>query len=187
MYIWHRGSETVASQIKSAVIPIKTFLANITKQDIARVPGTAVFLTRTEKDVPPVMSWHVRQNRSLHNQLFILNIATLPVPRVKANQHLVINEIAPSVWRATARYGFMEHPDVPKIMERARAHGCPVNLKDVTYYIGHETIIPRSGGKGLPKWIEASFAFMLRNALHRSEYFRLPPDAVVEIGRRVGI
>jgi KUP system potassium uptake protein len=39
----------------------------------------------------------------------------------------------------------------------------------------------------LPRWVEALFALMQRNAAHLTNYFMLPPDAVVEIGRQVSI
>jgi len=35
--------------------------------------------------------------------------------------------------------------------------------------------------------VEALFAAMQRNSVHVSEYFKLPRDSVVEIGREVAI
>jgi KUP system potassium uptake protein len=57
----------------------------------------------------------------------------------------------------------------------------------VTYYVGHETIVHREDRHGLPHWLERFFAFMQRNSVHVSDFFRLPPDAVVEIGRQISI
>jgi len=81
----------------------------------------------------------------------------------------------------------MERPDIPAVLERAHAGGCAFDLADVTYYVGHETIIPRDDEKGLPRWVEALFALMQRNSAHVTDYFKLPPDAVVEIGREIAI
>jgi KUP system potassium uptake protein len=53
--------------------------------------------------------------------------------------------------------------------------------------VGHETITPQDGRKALPRWVEAMFAAMQRNSAHLTDYFRLPPDAVVEIGRQISI
>jgi KUP system potassium uptake protein len=69
----------------------------------------------------------------------------------------------------------------------AHQRGCAVNLEDVTYYVGHETVTPRDDAKALPRWVEAVFALMQRNSTHLTDYFRLPPDAVVEIGRQISI
>jgi KUP system potassium uptake protein len=90
-------------------------------------------------------------------------------------------------WRASARYGFMQRPDIPALLGHAHARGCDVDLDDVTYYVGHETLVPREDRKGLPHWMETLFAFMQRNSVHVSDFFRLPPDAVVEIGRQISI
>jgi KUP system potassium uptake protein len=82
----------------------------------------------------------------------------------------------------------MEHPDIPALLRQACGkHGCKVPLDDITYYVGHETIIHREDGKGLPRWVEAAFAFMQRNSVHVGHYFRLPLQQVVEIGREIAI
>jgi KUP system potassium uptake protein len=162
-------------------------MTNILQGQIPRVPGTAIFLTRTKQDVPPVMIWHLKHNRSLHQRLFVLSVVTESIPWVDNASRLTVTEIAPQFWRAAARYGFMERPDIPALLRQAQANGCGIDLSDVTYYVGHETIISNDDGKGLPKWIEASFGFMQRNSVHVSDYFRLPSDKLVEIGRQISI
>ena len=139
-------------------MPIATFMARIAEGRIPRVPGTAVFLTRTERDAPPVMVWHLKHNRALHERLFVLTVVIEAVPWIEDATRLNFDEIAPRFWRATARYGFMERPDIPALLRTARAGGCGVDLSDVTYYVGHETVVPSDSDKGLPRWLEALFA-----------------------------
>jgi hypothetical protein len=69
----------------------------------------------------------------------------------------------------------------------AQQRGCEVKLDDVTYYVGHESILHRQRGAALPRWQEALFAAMVRNAAHVTDYFRLPSEQVVEIGRQISI
>jgi K+ transporter len=90
-------------------------------------------------------------------------------------------------WRAAARYGFMERPDIPALLQQAHERGCAIDISDITYYAGHETVVPGEDEKALPRWVEALFAFMQRNSAHLTEYFKLPVEAVVEIGREVSI
>jgi len=186
MLIWHRGAEAVGAQLQETVVPVGVFMAKISGR-IPRVPGTAVFLTRTKQDVPPVMAWHVRHNRALHERLFVLTADTESVPRIDNAERLTMTEIAPNFWRASARYGFMERPDIPALLKEACIRGCNIDLSDITYYVGHETVLSRDDGKGLPKWLEAFYALMQRNSSHVSDYFRLPSDALVEIGRQISI
>ena len=186
MLVWHRGSQAVTQALTERLIPLDEFMASIEARKIPRVPGTAVFLTRTLRDTP-VMVWHVKHNRALHDYLFVLTAVTESVPWIKDLERVTLTEVAPNFWRATARYGFMERPDVPVLLSRARDHGCVLELEDVTYYVGHETVISREDGKALPAWEEALFAAMERNAVHVTDFFRLPADGVVEIGRQVAI
>ena len=96
-------------------------------------------------------------------------------------------QVVDRYWRAEARYGFIETPDIPAILEICKAKGAALNLDDVTYYVGHETIVPREDGQGVPRWQEMIFAAMGRNAARISDYLKLPCDAVVEIGREIEI
>ena len=187
MLVWHMGAQAVSARLQETAVPIASFMAGIAEGRIPRVPGTAVFLTRTERDAPPVMVWHLKHNRALHERLFVLTVRTEAVPWVEDAARLRFEEIAPRFWRATARYGFMERPDIPALLRTAHTGGCGIDLSDVTYYVGHETVVPNEGVKRLPRWLEALFAAMQRNSAHVSDYFKLPRDAVVEIGREIAI
>ncbi len=187
MLIWHRGAEAVSAQLQEPVVPVDTFMESVSRGGIPRVPGTAVFLTRTKRDVPPVMAWHLKHNRALNERLFVLTVDTEPVPWIGSAGRLAIAEIAPNFWRASAHYGFMERPDIPALLRQAHAGGCGIDLSDITYYVGRETVVARDDGRGLPKWLEALFVLMQRNSAHVSDYFRIPSDALVEIGRQISI
>jgi len=188
MWIWHRGAAAVVNRLGEALIPIPDFLARVADRKVPRVPGTAVFLTRTERDTPPVMIWHVKHNRALHEHLFVLRVEILSVPWVSSSNRMSsLAEVAPGFWRAEARFGFMERPNIPELLSASKSLGCTIDLGDVTYYVGHETVIHREDGRGLPAWQERIFAVMERNAIHVSDFFSLPTDQVVEIGRQVAI
>jgi len=187
MLIWHLGAAAVAVRLQEQVVPVAAFMASIAEGHIPRVPGTAVFLTRTQRDAPPVMVWHLKHNRALHERLLVLTVDTEPTPWLTPSKRLAVEEIAPQFWRASARYGFMDRPDIPALLREAHQLGCAIDLADVTYYVGHETVMPRDDTKALPRWVEAVFAAMQRNSAHLTDYFKLPPNAVVEIGRQVSI
>jgi KUP system potassium uptake protein len=187
MWIWHRGADAVSLRMHEALIPVGEFLERLRLANVPRVPGTAVFLTRTERDTPPVMVWHVKHNRALHEHVFVLRVEIQSIPWVSSRDRLTIAEVAPNFWRAEARFGFMERPHIPELLAASKSLGCTVDLNDVTYYVGHETVIRRADGEGLPAWQERIFAVMERNAVHVSDFFSLPNDQVVEIGRQVTI
>jgi KUP system potassium uptake protein len=187
MMIWHRGTAAVGKVASEKLTPVDAFLAGLAAEHVPRVPGTAVFLTRTTRDTPPVMKWHVRHNRALHRSVFVLTVTTESVPWIKDTERLSVTRVAPDFWRATARYGFMERPDIPALLHTTPRFGCGLDLSDVTYYVGHETIVRREDGRGLPSCETACFAAMVRNSAHVSDFLRLPRDRVVEIGRQIAI
>jgi KUP system potassium uptake protein len=187
MLIWHRGVAAVVKALGQKVIPAEEFMASIESRNIPRVPGTAVFVTTTMSGTPPLMVWHVKHNRALHDHLFVLRVVTQSVPWIADASRLTLTEIAPHFWRATANYGFMERPDIPALLQQASARGCPIQLDDVTYYVSRDTIVSREDKKGLAKWEEALFAAMVRNSVHAGDFLKLPTDSVVEIGREVAI
>jgi KUP system potassium uptake protein len=187
MWTWHRGVAAVAARMQEALVPVPAFLAKIKADGIARVPGTAVFLTRTLRDIPPLMAWHVEHNRALHRKLFVLRVSVLQVPWVSEEDRLTVAEVAPDFWRAEALFGFMEHPNIPRLLQRSTELGCTIDLHDVTYYVGHNSVLRRSDQRNLPAWQQELFTAMERNAAHVSDVFSLPGDQVVEIGRQISI
>ncbi|HEY4044443.1 MAG TPA: KUP/HAK/KT family potassium transporter [Rhodopila sp.] len=124
---------------------------------------------------------------ALHEQVFILTVVTQMVPMASVEQRLTYESVVPGLWRSVAHFGFTERPDVPAVLPQAQHRGCGIDLSDVTYFVGHETVVRRDDGKGLPGWVEAMFAFMQRNSAHVTDYFRLPADTAVEVGREVAI
>lgn len=188
MFIWHIGARAVTIRLRETVVPVDDFMSRVAREGMCRrVPGTAVFLTRTQCDTPPVMLWYVKHSRALHEHLVALSVITESVPWIPTERRIELDMVAPNFWRVTARYGFMERPDVPADLAQAKSIDDRIDLSDITFIVGHETIIARLDGKGLPGWVEAAFAFMRRNSAHVTDYFRLPADRVIEIGREIAI
>jgi KUP system potassium uptake protein len=187
MLIWHRGSVKVAQRLGEQITTVDEFMRWIKSENIPRVPGAGVFLTRTAHDAPPVMIWHVRHNRALQENLFVLNAVIESIPWIKNSERLLVTEVQPNYWRATARFGFMEKPDIPAVFKQACLQSHSLELGNVVYYVGHGTIVPRDGGRGLAKWQDALYIAMERNSVHVSDFFRLPNDSVVLIGRQIVI
>jgi KUP system potassium uptake protein len=187
MDLWHRGTAAVAARLHEGIVPVDAFLADIQARAVARVPGTAVFMTRTQAGTPPVMVWHVRQNRALHQNLVVVNVTIAAVPHIAATERLKGEQVAPGFWRLAACYGFMERPNIPVLLAGAEAVGCKMPFDDVTYYVGHEQVLPREKGGGWSAWLVSLFAFMVRNSATVAGALQLPCDRVVEIGRLVEI
>jgi len=114
-------------------------------------------------------------------------LTVLSAPWTDPEERVSVQRVDDKFWRADARHGFMEHPDIQEILKECKAKGAEIDLGDVTYYVGHETVIPRENGKGMARWQEVLFAAMGRNAERISDYLELPCAQVVEIGREIEI
>jgi KUP system potassium uptake protein len=187
MLIWQKGNAAVQKQVDEMQIPIDDIAAQIASGHVPRVPGTAVFVARLARDVPPIVVWHLRHIGSLHSSIVIVDVATELIPHVAPENQVEVREIAPRVWRAHVHYGFMEQPDLHALLQRAQGRGYPVDSSNTTYFVRRETVVPRRDGKGLPRLVESIFAFLLRNSTETIQYLRLPRDMVVETGRQFAI
>jgi KUP system potassium uptake protein len=187
MAVWHRGARAAALGLRDGMLSTEEFLRLIAGKKIPRVPGTGVFLTRTDQEIPPVLRWHLTHNRSLHEVVLVLTVKSESIPRISAGHRLKVTKVAPNFWRVVGRFGFMERPNIPALLAQAHEKGCGLDLSDVTYYAGRGTILCREDRKGLPRWVALYFAAMERNSMHVGDYFRLPSEDTVEIGRQIHI
>jgi KUP system potassium uptake protein len=121
------------------------------------------------------------------------------VPEIKAIERVSVEKLEHGFYRVTARYGFMESPNVPEILQRAREHGIKAKPNDTTFYLGRERIIIADGEKRpgtrraphdavlprMARWRKKIFVVMSRNARSATEFFGIPPNRVVELGAQV--
>lgn len=187
MLIWHRGVKAVSASVGEKGVSVDAFFAQLQQKTVPRVAGSAVFLTRTQNNIPPVMRWHVARNRALQQDVLSLTIDILNVPYVGEEQRIRVEQRAPGYWHGVAQYGFMEHPDIPRLLQGVSEINALFATDDTTWYVGHETIVAGEGEAGMAAWQRHIFAFMKRNCTHVINHYHLPSDRVVEISRRVAV
>jgi KUP system potassium uptake protein len=97
MRIWQMGIAAMQRQADKMQIPIDDIVAQITRGDVSRVSGTAIFVARVTRDIPPLVFWHLRHIRSLHDCIFIVTVVTELIPYVAEENRTEVREIAPQV------------------------------------------------------------------------------------------
>jgi KUP system potassium uptake protein len=187
MYIWHRGMLAVAQSVNQDPLPVPQFMASLAADQVARVPGTAVFLTRVRDATPVVMRWYVQNSHALHQNVIAITLETASVPRVAVDKRLQMTEVAPGFWAVAATYGFMQKPDMPELVKALALRGCQVQPDKLTYFVGAERVVAREDGHGLPRWMELAFAALLRNSARLTDYLNVPREQLVELGRQIPI
>ena len=184
MTTWWRGRRALSIQMESGTIPDELFLADIGETPLPRVSGTAVFMTSGTDGMPNVLLHHVKHNKVLHKEVVLLSIATENVPFVVGNQSLSVRDLGHGFFRVLARVGFMQQPNVPKILNRCERHGLTASPTDTTYYLGRQTLLT-TGKSALARWRKILFSFLSKNSRAPTEFFNLPPNRVVELGLQI--
>jgi KUP system potassium uptake protein len=184
MQTWRRGRILVAARIHRGERPIEDVLDEA--EGIKRVTGTAVFMFKDLGKAPPALVNNLRHNKVLHSTTLIVAVDTADEPRVSAEHRAVVKKVAPGVFQVEVSFGFMEDPDVPKVLAAITHPGLEYDPEDVTYFLGHESII---AGKapGMNPLQEHLFVFLNRGADSASRFFNLPTESVFEVGSRVEI
>jgi KUP system potassium uptake protein len=184
MTTWRHGVEAVHRQNARGSQQQDKFFAKLRRDNIARVPGTAVFLTRFGKTVPPVIINYAQRVGSLPETVIILTVSFENVPRVHSKERVRIEELEYGLWHMTVHFGFVEIPDLPAALAVAKKDGVPV-LDAASYYIERYDPISRKHRNLLSRWRVALFSFMSRNSAHAIDRFRIPSNLLIEIGRRI--
>jgi KUP system potassium uptake protein len=184
MTTWRAGRVELARFFQESTLPEALFLDDVRRTGLLRVPGTAVFMTSNPDGIPPVLLHHVKHNKMLHEQVVLLSIETAQVPTVPFGKNFAVEDIGEGFYRVTAAYGFMQTPNVPRLLAAALAEGLAVDLDDTSYYLGRETFL--TGGKAkMASWRKALFGFLARNSRPATQFFGLPPNRVVELGAQI--
>jgi KUP system potassium uptake protein len=210
MSTWKKGRVMLNEVLHAGSLPLSLFLDDVERRKPPRVMGTAVFMTSSAEGVPVVLLHHLKHNKVLHEQVVLMSILTEEVPEVQEDERVSVERLEQGFYRVTARYGFMETPDVPEVLAIAKAHGLRARALDTTFYLGRERIIiadkkrhgrepsPKPGVRRAPapsegaprplrlaRWRKRLFVVMTRNARSATEFFGIPPNRVVELGAQV--
>jgi KUP system potassium uptake protein len=185
MTTWKRGRALLHDMLRAGTLPLDMFLQDANLAKVVRVPGTAVFMTSDPDGVPVVLLHHLKHNKVLHQQVVLLSVMSAEVPELASSgKRASVEKLTMGFFRVTARYGFMETPNVVEVMQLCAAHGLRAKPHDTTYYLGRERLLTIGPGK-MMKWRKKLFAFMARNARSATEFFGIPPNRVVELGTQV--
>jgi KUP system potassium uptake protein len=185
MTTWHRGIVALGRSMTQRPETLENFIGQLESGRIVRVPGTAVFLSRSEIAIPPVMVRHVAQIRALQEQLVSLTVRFEEYPRVALDQRAEVEQITKDFWHVTVRFGFVERPDLSSALTSAKEKGCLIDLHDAVYFAARDEVVRRPGPPRLTPWRRMLFAFLYRNAVRTPDRFDLPADRFLEVGRQI--
>jgi len=184
MTTWKKGRDELYKKLIGARFPLDSFLSELPRSSMPRVPGTAVFMTLSPVGTPPTLLHHIKHNHVLHKEVVLLSIISKDIPTVHLDERIKLSDLGQGFYRVEAFYGFMQKPNVPQIMKILAQYGLVTDPMTTTFYLGRETLLT-GGTSKMMRWRKAIFAFMSRNAGNPTSYFGIPANRVVELGTQI--
>jgi len=184
MSTWRRGREILRRRLQNSIVPFDEFLPTLHIDPSKRVKGTAIYMAGNPKGTPLALLHNLKHNKVVHQRIILLTIVVEEVPRVGDKERATVDELAEGVFRITAHYGFMEEIDVPHLLKIVSTEEFKLKAIESTFFLSRETIVA-SKRRTMARWRTWLFAFMSRNAQPATEFFKLPPNRVVELGMHV--
>ncbi len=183
---WQRGREIVTRNRVEEEGPLRAFVEDLRDLNPYRAPGTGVYLNANPETTPLAMRAAVEHLNALHQSVVIISLQTTNVPHVPAEERLEIDDLGyrdDGILHITARFGFQDETDVPKIVHAAarRPIECDITLDQLSYFVSRITIVP-SASPDMARWRKKLFLGIARNAGNPVEYFRLPEEQTVVFG-----
>jgi KUP system potassium uptake protein len=181
MTTWHSGIAALHRRGANKTKHPSDLDRRIRDNKLPRTAGTAVFLTRFTAAVPATVADYVARTGVLPETVIALRVGFVTIPRVHPRDRIRARKLKGNIWHVVCRFGFVEIPDIPTALKL-----CPdlPEFGKAIYYIERDDIVSRRTGR-MARWRTTLFAFMYRNAAHAIDRFRIPSEALVEIGRRI--
>ena len=186
MLTWEKGGQVLAMRAQGLTRPLDEFLNEIADAPPKRVPGQAVFLTRSHNTVPVAMIQNLRHNKVLHAEVFFLNIRTEQIPRVPNFEKIELERFGSGVHRIIAHFGYMEEPTVAVIFALCRDKGVDVDLNAASFFLGREKLTV-GDPPAMSRWRSNLYLFLARNGMDPAAFFDIPSGQVIEVGARLQI
>jgi KUP system potassium uptake protein len=186
MSSWLAGRAILVAERGRASMPLDMFLKNFNPARIARVPGTAVFMTGDVHSVPTALLHNLKHNKVLHERVVLMHVETEDIPQVPEEKRLEMLHLDHNFHIIMVHYGFMDEPNIPRALAQCRMLQFRFNLMETSFFLRREKIV---AAKHAPftRWRKQIFIVMANIMLNATEFFRIPTNRVIELGGQIEI
>jgi KUP system potassium uptake protein len=186
MWTWSRGVRILSDKIHVESVPLATVINSLARHPLYRQRGTAMFLTANPDVAPVALVHNLKHNKVLHEHNVILTVETAETPMVKDADRIRIEPINGDFKKVTLTYGFMESPNVPKALTMCRKMGLKFDIMSTSFFLGRRSVVPDVRSM-MPLWQDHLFIFLMKNAANPTDFFKIPPGRVVELGTQLTV
>jgi KUP system potassium uptake protein len=186
MTTWATGRKLVRASMERSAISQEMLIESLASGKAVKVPGTAIFMTSTSGRTPVALLHSLKHYQAIHQRVIFITLTTEDEPWVPPSRRVEVEKLGDNFWRVTGRFGFMQKPNVPRLLRQCANHGLEVEPEKATFFLGREIIIP-SANPGMARWREHLFSFASKLAQQPATYFQIPVGRVIELGQQVEI
>jgi KUP system potassium uptake protein len=183
---WATGRRLVRRSLEKSSLTQEMLIESLGHERIVQVPGTAVFMTGSRGRAPIALLHSLKHYRAIHRRVIFMTLIIEEEPWVPPSRRVEVENLGPQFWRVTGHFGFMQKPDVPRLLRRCKSHGLEVEPNETTYFLGREIVVP-SETPGMFRWREELFSLCSKIAQQPATYFQIPVGRVIELGQQVEI
>ncbi len=186
MVTWMRGRQALAAKLRKESVELLPLLESLERRQPTRVAGAAVFLQTDPLYAPSALMHNLKHNRVLHDRLVFITAETTSEPRLDSGERVTVKQLPLGAWLVEARFGYMEQPDVPKALRACAPFGLEIDPRQASYFLGRR-VLRMSARSALPYWQQRIFIMLANQSARAIEFFRIPPDRVVELGMQMSV
>jgi len=186
MWTWTRGAQILTAKTRRDSVPLIELSEILKARAPHRAPGTAIFLTSDPTMAPVALMHNLKHNKVLHEKNIVLTIETAETPRVREEDRVRIEPVNDDFKKVIISYGFMESPNLPKALGLCRKLGLKFDIMATSFFLGRRSVVP-SAQSGMPLWQDKLFIFLMKNAANPTDFYKIPPGRVVELGTQVTV
>ena len=185
MLTWMRGRNLLIARYNRESVQLDDVLQSLERHPPSRVAGAAVFMQTDAKFAPSALMHNLKHNRVLHDRLVFVSIETTNEPRA-GEERVKVTQGPLGAWMVHAKFGYMEQPDVPAVLRACAPFGLEVDPRQASYFLGRR-VIKSSPKSAMPFWQQRIFIMLADQSSRAVEFFRIPPDRVVELGMQMSV
>ncbi len=186
MTTWATGRRLVRASMERSALSQETLIESLARGRVVQVPGTAIFMTSTQGRAPVALLHSLKHYQAIHQRVIFMTLTTEDEPWVPPGRRVEVEKLGDNFWRVTGRFGFMQKPNVPRLLRQCAGHGLEVDPDKATFFLGREIIVPNPA-PGMARWRKHLFSLASKLAQQPATYFQIPVGRVIELGQQVEI
>jgi KUP system potassium uptake protein len=187
MITWRSGMQVLWAKNQARGVPLVQFRKEVEDKAIPRTPGVAVFLTREQELVPPLILDYVQTTGSLRETVIALSVHFEEAPRIQHDERGAYAKVAEGFWRVNLKYGFVEIPNIAVALKDLSGFCDDVDVSNAVFIGARDFVDCDKTHPSMARWRVSLFSFLYRNGMRITDRFNLPAGQTIEIARHIEI